>query len=172
MWRNAEEKYHASCIVPTMKFGGVGVMFWGCFGWNGVGPLEVVEGTMDSTAYVNILAQSLIPWLRQQDGLIFQHDGAPCHKSEYTTWWMETHNIPVLPWVGQSPDLNPIEHLWDHLDRQVRRQIPLPKNKNELIIAVKEEWQNISIDTIRALISSMTDRIKAVIKADGSHTSY
>ncbi|CAI2170261.1 1200_t:CDS:2 [Funneliformis geosporum] len=48
---------------------------------------------------------------RNYPNLIFQQDGASCHTSSYTTWWMESHGILVLNWVMQSPDLNPIEYL-------------------------------------------------------------
>ncbi|CAI2193162.1 11018_t:CDS:2, partial [Funneliformis geosporum] len=45
-----------------LKFGGSSVMFWGCFGWHGVRPLVVIEGSMDSDTYINILANYFIPW--------------------------------------------------------------------------------------------------------------
>ena len=34
-------------------------MFWGCFGWNGVGMLKVIDGIMDRYVYVNILKHNL-----------------------------------------------------------------------------------------------------------------
>jgi transposase len=49
-----------------------------------------------------------------------------------------------LPWPIQSPDLNPIEHLWDELERQVRGHSPLPKNTDDLVWEIlEEEWSNI-----------------------------
>ncbi|CAB4475252.1 unnamed protein product [Rhizophagus irregularis] len=83
-----------------------------------VRPLVVVERNMDSDKY----------------------DGASCHTLSYTVWWMSSHAVPILDWVAQSPDLNPIENLWNHLDRQVQKRRPLPKSKQELISAVQEEW--------------------------------
>ena len=147
-------------------------MFWGCFGWHGVGPLIVVEGNMDSDEYVNILANHFIPWVDNYPNSIFQQDGASCHTSTYTVWWMRTHNIPILDWVAQSPDLNPIENLWNHLDSQVRKRKPVPRSKQELIEVIQDEWRKITIETCQRLILSMPNRVKAVIKAKGGHTKY
>ena len=172
VWRCPGEVYNKDCIQHTVKFGGGSVMFWGCFGWHGVGPLVVVEGNMDSDEYINVLANHFIPWVDNYPNSIFQQDGASCHTSIYSAWWMRTHNIPILNWVAQSPDLNPIENLWNHLDYQVRKRKPLPKSKQELIGAVKEEWRKITIEKCHSLILSMPNRVKAVIKAKGGHTKY
>jgi hypothetical protein len=147
-------------------------MFWGCFAWNGVGPLVLVEQTMNSEAYVNVLATHFIPWVRNGPGVIFQQDGASCHTSLYTTWWLETHGIQVLDWVSQSPDLNPIENLWDHLDCQIRKRKPSPVSMQDLINAVRDEWAKISVETVRNLILSLPRRVEAVIKAKGKNTKY
>ncbi|CAB4485417.1 unnamed protein product [Rhizophagus irregularis] len=160
VWRSPGEAYNKDCIQPTVKFGGGSVMFWGCFGWHGVGPLVVIDGNMNSDDYVNVLANHFIPWVNNYPGSIFQQDGASCHTSNYSIWWMRTHNVPMLDWVAQSPDLNPIENLWDHLDRQVRKRKPLPKSKQELISVVQEEWRKISIETLHHLILSLPSRIE------------
>ena len=172
VWRRAGEAYNEECIKPTVKFGGGSIMFWGCFGWRGVGPLVAVEGNMNSDTYVDVLANYLVPWIRDHPSIIFQQDGAPCHTASYTIWWMLTHGIPLLDWVAQSPDLNPIEHLWDHLDCQIRKRQPLPNSKQELIRAAQEEWVNIDIETLHRLILSLPKRVKAVIEAKGQHTKY
>ena len=147
-------------------------MFWGCFSWYGVGPLVVIDENMNSDIYVNVLANHLIPWIRNNPNMIFQQDRAPCHTSSYTVWWMETHGISVLDWVAQSPDLNPIECLWDYLDRQIRKRKPLPKSKQELIRVAQEEWANLIIELLYRLILSMPKRIKDIIKVKGGHIKY
>jgi hypothetical protein len=165
------EDYNMNCIQHTLKFGG-SVMFWGCFSWHGIGPLVLVEQTLDSEGYVNVLSNNFIPWVRNHPNLIFQQDSASCHTSSYTTWWMQSHGITILDWASQSPDLNPIEHLWDYLDRQIRKRKPLPRSKQELIRAAQEEWANITIELLHSLILSMPKRIKGIIKAKGKHIKY
>ena len=56
VWRSQGEAYNKDCIQLTFKFEGRSVMFWKCFGWHGVGLLVVIDGNMDSTDYINILA--------------------------------------------------------------------------------------------------------------------
>jgi len=83
VWRGTGERYRTECLKPTMKFGGGSVMVWGCMSWSGVGPLVVVDGTLDQNRYISILSDHAAPYLKQVDeqchGVIFQDDNAPCH---------------------------------------------------------------------------------------------
>jgi transposase len=78
----------------------------------------------------------------------------------------------VLPWPSKSPDFNPIEHLWDALDRRVRQRQPQPQSLQQLVNALQDEWKNIPQQAIRTLISSMSRRCHAVIDSRGGHTRY
>ena len=141
-----------------------------------MGPLVVVEGTLDQDGYVNLMSKHLVPCLRRVNekcpGVIFQDDNAPYHAAKYPTWWLQTHSIERLPWPAQSPDLNPIEHLWDHLDRQVRKRNPLPTSSAAMVAALHEEWGRIPLSVVRKLITSVPKRLEAVRKAKGLATRY
>ena len=89
-----------------------------------------------------------------------------------TRQFLEQSEIRVLDWPGQSPDLNPIEHLWDELGRRVHRRMPPPKNEQELMNFLQTEWNLIPQEYYRNLIKSMNNRIEAVIAANGNVTPY
>ena len=75
-------------------------------------------------------------------------------------------------WPSRSPDVNPIEYLWDELGRRIRRQPHQPQNIQEIERALVREWRQIPSVTIRRLTQSMRRRCQAVINAQGSYTRY
>ena len=75
-----------------------------------------------------------------------------------------------MTWPAQSPDLNPIEHLWDQLGRRLDRYTP--RNKQQLWEIVRDDWYKITTDVTKKLVESMPRRLQTVIAAKGGRTSY
>jgi len=71
-----------------------------------------------------------------------------------------------------SPDLAPIEHLWDELGRRLQNRQPQPTNAAQLRDALAAEWDIIPQETIDRLVASMRARCTACIAAQGGHTGY
>ena len=63
-------------------------------------------------------------------GWIFQKDNGSCHTSMLVRNWFEEERSTVMDWPAQSPDLNPVEHLWDQIKTIVQEQNP--QNLREL----------------------------------------
>jgi transposase len=131
---------------------------------------------MDAKLYCEILEDELLNTLdhydQEPEDIIFQQDNDPKHTSRLAKKWFEDHNIKVLDWPPQSPDLNPIEHLWSHLKQKLADFEEPPKEVNELWDRVQEVWETIEVEYCRTLIESMPDRIRAVLKAKGGYTRY
>ena len=76
--------------------------------------------------------------------MILQHDNATSYTARSVCDFLQDRNVSVLPLPEKSPDLNPIEHVWDLLDQRVRARAIPPRNVWELAGALVEEWVNIS----------------------------
>lgn len=172
--RRPNEALKSECLTKTVKHD-EGIMVWGCFSFNGVGQLAWIDRLkIDSSLYCQILKHTLYPSIEKlhPDGqFIFQQDNAPCHTSKMSKKWIEQESIPLITdWPPQSPDLNPIENLWDYIDRKIR-EYPI-KNRNDLWEAVQKVWHSIDKQILEKLVLNIPDRLNSVIKNKGGATNY
>ncbi len=91
------------------------------------------------------------------------------HKAQIISDWFLEHDneFTLLKWPPQSPDLNPIEHLWDVVEREIHIMDIQPTNLQQLRDAIMSILTNISEECFQHLVESMPRRIKAVLKAKG-----
>jgi len=157
----------------TVKFGGGNVMVWGCMAYNGIGRLEFIDDRMNAELYCEILDNNLFQsadQLHMPSDFIFQQDNDSKHTARLMAKWMDENDVRLLKWPAQSPDLNPIEHLWYLLDQELgdRRF----KTKDELKAELTAAWRRLSFQKVRNLVDSMPRRLAAVRKAKGGPTKY
>ena len=86
--------------------------------------------------------------------------------------WFSQQCFTLLPWPSQSPDLNPIEHLWAILKQALNRYDRPPSGMVELWNRVVEIFYSITLDDCKRLVESMPLRIASIIKAKGKWTKY
>ena len=106
------------------------------------------------------------------DGGIFQHDLAPCYSSKKVKTVFLKHKLNVLEWLGNSPDLNPVENLWAIIKSRLQKLdcTTTTKLMEAIILAwfrdpqIKENCQK--------LLESMPKRVMQVLKSKGGHISY
>ena len=174
-------KYHGELLSnrtcqATVKHGGGSLMVWGCITAEGIGFLTKIEGTMDAELYCQILRDELMTTLEfydlDVDKVIFQQDNDPKHTSKKAKSCLQELGLKVLQWPAQSPDLNPMEHIWEDLKRRLNKWPMQPTGILELWERVEEEWERTPQEVIRNLIESMPRRVQAVLKAKGGITKY
>lgn len=174
VYRRRGERLSDACMQETDPFGGGSVMVWGGVSHNRCAELKIVAGILNAVRYRDEILQSVVlPLCRRHNfNHVFQQDNACCHVAQLTMDFLNFHHIRVLSWPAMSPDLNPIEHLWDELGRCVHNRINPPETLDQLRRALVAEWTNIPQAFIRNLIASMRRRCQAVIDARGGHTRY
>ena len=106
------------------------------------------------------------------DDFILMQDNARAHSAQSVQAYLSHVGIPVMQWPANSPDMNPIEHVWDLLKRRVKSRMPPPNNLNELGNALLEEWERLPQEIIDNIICSMPRRMETVIRARGGNTRY
>ena len=152
---------------------GISVMFWGCFSKQGLGPLVVIDGTLNAENYKNLLEEYLLPEIRSCNvPMTFMQDNAPCHKAKPVLEFFKSNGITTLDWPPQSPDLNPIENLWSIIKRKRAKKFGIPTSKKELIEQIFEIWDNIDIELQKNLANSVSNRLNEVLKKNGRQINY
>lgn len=160
-------------IISSRKWRASRVMVWGCMSAAGVGMLHHCETSITKEVYIEILKLNLRrsrAMLSLRPGWIFMHDNAPAHRAGVTKKWLKLHRFKVMKWPANSPDLNPIEHLWSIL-KKILKSLGRVK-KAELFPRAKEAWDKITTAECRKLVESMPRRLAAVIEAKGGNTRY
>lgn len=149
---------------------------WGCMTYSGIGYGCQIEGIMKAEDYCGILdtafKNTLEYWGLDKNDIIFQQDNDPKHTSKLAKEWFKDEGIQVLSWPAQSPDLNPIEHLWHHLKLKLALYERKATSIRELWERCDREWNLFTPEQCRKYIDSMPARVQAVLKAKGGHTHY
>ena len=173
--RKKDQRLLKSCIFRSSK-SGPSLHVWGALGWRGVGPLRQVHGTLNAARYqqniifdIEILGATL--GRTGPQNFIFQQDKAPAHFALSTRTFLEGKGVRLLPWPGNSPDLNPVEHAWSYVTR-LRSNLPPSKTEEQAREAIQNAWATIPLKVIRGWIASLPRRVQAVIDAEGDYTKY
>ncbi|KFM63875.1 Transposable element Tc1 transposase, partial [Stegodyphus mimosarum] len=142
----------------------LGIMVWGAIAYDSRSPLVRIQSTMTGQRYLdnldNVLRPVGISYLQGLPNAIFLQDIARPHSARICRHALQ--GMQMLPWPPYSPDLLPIEHVWDVIGRRLQT-LPLPLSEDELWQMVEREWRAIPQDTIRTLIDSMPRRVSSCI---------
>ncbi|GFW15217.1 transposable element Tcb2 transposase [Trichonephila clavipes] len=126
-----------------------------------------MRGILTVQRYVDdILRPHVGPFLNGLSGAIFQQDHARPHTARVAQDFLR--HFQTLPWPARSPDLSPVEQVWN----QLKRQMASCPSVHDLELAVQDLWARLPQDNIRCLINLMPDRVAACIATGGGPTRY
>ena len=163
------ERYRPDLMLHSTHSQGGSVHVWGAFWYGGRSGLQVLVQNVNGERYCEVI-RSFLQNNGVPPGWILQQDNAPAHNSEVVTNYFEEAGIRTLPWPSKSPDLNPIENVWDFLGRKVAARVP--QNLVQLQNFLLEEWNQIPQNYFDRLVEGMPRRINAVIEVRGGQTRY
>jgi len=131
---------------------------------------------IDSWRYVTCLARPLLwPTCRVRKlvnpNFLLMEDNAPAHDSDFTNYEREKVGIDKVNWPPNSPDLNPIEHLWNIMKSriQTRRGVERVTSAGEMKLVLKQEWENITIEDINREVSKLPNILTQCISQKGGN---
>jgi hypothetical protein len=150
-------------------------MFWGCIsGKYGKGRglfWEKEWGTITTKSYCEHTVPVIVNYLFNHPGLYFQQDGGAGHKAVETLALLKSWNVRLIFWPPFSPDLSPIEDIWDRLKDLLQEIDPMVhRDKARLRAAVLRAWETVTDAEVRERIRTMHQRCLDVIAANGMET--
>ena len=174
IWRRPNERFRDEHIHEYDAFGRGSVMIWAGISLGGRTDIVFVDGTLTAQRYIDeILRPIVVPYAGAiGPNFILQDDNARPHRARITDDFLEEEAITRMDWPAVSPDLNPIEHLWDELGRKVTARLTPQSTEQQLRELLLEEWRRIPQRSIDKLINSMRTRCAECIAAQGGHTHY
>lgn len=172
VWRRPGERFRQNFTRPVAAYNGGSVMIWGGVSRTWRTPLVIIRENLTARRYIDqILRPIVLPRRQHLRTFIFMQDNARPHTANVTRRFFERHDITLLRHPAMSPDLNPIEHVWDIMGRRLRREYPNLLNLAALERALQQIWNSIPQPEIARCIN-MAERLRAVIESRGGNTRY
>ncbi|KFM57147.1 Transposable element Tcb1 transposase, partial [Stegodyphus mimosarum] len=171
--RYAGERHLPECIIERHSGRTPGVMVWGAIAYHRRSQLLRIVGNLNSNRYIReVLQPEAVPFLQSLPGAVFQQDNARPHTARIVKSFFAAQQVQLLPWPACSPDMSPIEHVWDVIGRRLARDPRPVASADELWVRVQTIWNALPQSDIQTLFDSMPRRVAALIAARGGHTKY
>lgn len=166
------EEFKPECLNLTVKHS-LKIMVWRSLAASGVGRLQIVDGMVNATKYIDILQKCMIPSAQDlfHDQFYYQDDNLPCYRAKLVNKWKIQNNINTLAWPAKSPDLSPIESLWYKVALEISKRHPT--SNRELIESLIAAWNRIvTHNHLVKLMHSMPIRCRRVVRNKGWSIKY
>ncbi|GFV70726.1 transposable element Tcb2 transposase [Trichonephila clavipes] len=170
-----DSRNNPAFVHESIRFGGGVALVYGGISIDGCTDLYIIrDGPLTARRYRDeILRPIVVPYAAAiGDDFILMDDNCRPHRANLVEDFLFEEGIVRMEWPACSPDMNPIEHVWDALGRRVAGRQPPPQTLQELERALLEEWDRIPQLVINNLIDSMPQRCSTLLAVRGNHTPY
>ncbi|CAJ0936225.1 unnamed protein product, partial [Ranitomeya imitator] len=164
VWRRRGEQSAACNLLQNDRFGSGSVMMWGGISLDCRTALHVLaRGSLTAIRYRDEILRPLVrPYTGAVDpGFLLKQDNARPHVAGVCQRFLQDEGIEAMDWPARSPDLNPIEHIWNIMSRPIHQRHIEPQTVKELADALVQVWEEIPQETIRCLFRSMPWHVEA-----------
>lgn len=170
-WRHQHRKKAPEAEETSMYHNGFEILVWGYITSEEVGRLIRIDGRLGGQEYLKMLKRNLKIKMMKSNGIMWQQDNAPCHNLSRN--WLEEKGVRVLPWPAQSPDLNPIEHVWAVIKHELWIQRNQITSQDDVWEISKKVWYGRKVELmIPRLYEKYRERLKEIIRKKGGHSKY
>lgn len=175
------ERFSPKYVKPHFHSGRTSVLIWGGIRYNHKLPLVWIKTTKTSKftgeRYLEeilgpVLSGEIAQMVLEGKEPLVVEDRSRIHFKRTILPSKNLLGIVNLDHPAASPDLNPIEHMWNIMKASLRKRKTKFTSVGELWKWIQEEWDAIPITTVNKLIDSMEERRLAVIRVKGMSTGY
>lgn len=174
VWRRRGERFVDYAMVEYVPYGGASLMVWAGISADFRTELVILDENMNGNVYLQQILRPIVVPRAQNVGnnFIYMDDNARPHRARIVNEFFYQNGINRMWWPALSSDLNPIEQIWDVLQRRISSRNHHPDTLRELREALVEEWNQIPNEIINNLVQSMPQRCREVITSRGGPTHY
>ncbi|GFW66063.1 transposable element Tcb2 transposase [Trichonephila clavipes] len=176
IWRDRGSRNNPASVHESVRFGSGGVLVYGSISIDGRTDIYIIrDELLTARRYSDeILRPIVVPYAAAigDDFILMEDNCRPPHHANLVEGFLFEEGIIRMEWLASSPDVNPIEHVWDAQGRRVAGHQPPPQTLQELERTLLEEWDRIPHLVINSLIDSMSQRCSALLAVRENHTLY
>ena len=129
---------------------------------------------MSQRVYIDSILEPIVkPWIEAKHDFVLEEDGDSGHgpgKSNIVRTWKQNNDLKHYFNCPCSPDLAPIENCWQAPKQYLKKYPHWDDDTTKGLIY--EGWANVSQAFINERVSTMPDRLRAVLDGEGKMTGY
>ena len=168
------EAMNEDCKNGNVAHGCGSVHVWGGISHMGKNLLVRSGSDVTGAVYRRVLEDHLVPhgrtWYR--NNWLLADDNARPHRDCVVDAYLQEQDIIRMDWAPYRPDMNSIEHIWDEIGRGLEELDPQSVNLRQLGVVVQILRQQVPLERVQTLVSSMPRRVRALVDPRGSSTQY